>query len=183
MIDEQGRRSFLHADKRAIIHSTGLNIPIRDMRLLDYNLGASDSTILVRDNAIIVSMEHVRCIVTSDRCIIPREGSEHNPLTARFVDVLEDSVVEWTRQRREFQEQQDEEVAALARAEFGSGNNSLHGGSSVTFSAPHNNTINSNVSDYDDTSSRKIVSMLGKEQKKNIFFLIFLIFIFYCRVS
>ena len=113
MLDDEGRRSYLHADKRAIIHTIGLNIPIRDMRLLDFNLGGSDSTILVRDNAIIISMEHVRFIVTADRVMIPREGTEQNPLTAQFVSILEDAIMEWARQRREFLAQQDREAAAM----------------------------------------------------------------------
>lgn len=119
VLDEDGRRTYVHADKRAIIHSIGLNIPIRDMRLLDFNLGASDSTILVRDNAIIVSMEHVRFIVTADRVMIPREGTEQNPLTAQFVSILEDALVDWTRQRREFMAQQEREVAGMEAAAGG----------------------------------------------------------------
>lgn len=41
MIDEHAKRSFLHADKRSLIIQLGLNIPIRDMRLLDFNLLSS----------------------------------------------------------------------------------------------------------------------------------------------
>ena len=115
VLDETGQRSFLHTDKRAIIHTTGLNIPIRDMRLLDPSLqGSSDSTILVRDNAIIASMEHVRFIVTADRAIIPREGTDNNPLVARFVDVLEDAILDWARQKNDFEAQQEAEASLLA---------------------------------------------------------------------
>lgn len=35
------KRSFLHADKRSLIIQLGLGIPIRDMRLLDFNLLSS----------------------------------------------------------------------------------------------------------------------------------------------
>ncbi len=41
VIDETGKRSFMHADKRSLIVQLGLNIPIRDMRLLDFNLLSS----------------------------------------------------------------------------------------------------------------------------------------------
>jgi magnesium transporter len=99
----------MHADKRAIIAKTGLHIPIRDMRLLDFNLVAVDSTILVRDNAIIASMYHVRLIVTADSVIIPRDIVERDVVAARFVDALQDSIVYWARQRREFQRQQEQE--------------------------------------------------------------------------
>ncbi|KAG7669896.1 hypothetical protein Ndes2526B_g06265 [Nannochloris sp. 'desiccata'] len=152
VIDETGRRSFLHADKRAIIHTTGLNIPIRDMRLLDFNLGASDSTILVRDNALIVSMEHVRFIVTADRAIIPREGTDQNPLTARFVDILEDTIGDWTRQKKNFEEQQAHEYsstmgAAAAAAVAAVGDGGASSASGEPFLGP------GTVSDYDETSS------------------------------
>lgn len=99
----------MHADKRAIIAKTGLHIPIRDMRLLDFNLVAVDSTILVRDNAIIASMYHVRLIVTADRVIIPRDIVERDVVAARFVDALQDSIVYWDRHRREFQRRQEHE--------------------------------------------------------------------------
>jgi hypothetical protein len=152
VIDETGRRSFLQADKRSLIHTTGLNIPIRDMRLLDFNLGASDSTILVRDNALIVSMENIRFIVTADRAILPRESVDQNPLTARFVDVLEDAIGEWTRQKKDFEEQQGQEYAAMAVAAAravamvdGGG-----GGSSGSGKPPLGPGT---TSDYDETSS------------------------------
>ena len=138
MIDEQAKRSFLHADKRSLIIQLGINIPIRDMRLLDFNLlssgalracsghgrgaagplpppqlgprahlaplwfpfrsspnnpspthnrptthtthNAETGKLLVRDNAIILSIEHVRLIITADKVLVPREGYEHNPL-------------------------------------------------------------------------------------------------------
>eukprot|EP00887_Chlorella_sp_A99_P006328 scaffold3.g6328.t1 len=110
VIDDQAKRSFLQArrcegraaaDKRAVIAGLGLNIPIRDMRLLDFNLLTSETgKVFVRDNAILFSIEHVRLIITADKCLIPREGYEHNPLSNRFVDVLEEAVAEWVRQRR-----------------------------------------------------------------------------------
>ncbi|KAI7841968.1 hypothetical protein COHA_004495 [Chlorella ohadii] len=100
VIDETGKRSFMHADKRSLIVQLGLNIPIRDMRLLDFNLLSSETgKLLVRDNAIILSIEHVRLIITADKVLIPREGYEHNPLSNRFVDVLEESIHEWVRQQ------------------------------------------------------------------------------------
>lgn len=34
----------------------------------------------MRDNAIILSIEHVRLIITADKVLVPREGYEHNPL-------------------------------------------------------------------------------------------------------
>ena len=45
-----------------------LRVPIRDMRLVDPNLLTSETgKILVRDNAIVFSVEHVRIIITGDQ--------------------------------------------------------------------------------------------------------------------
>ncbi|KAL6774516.1 MRS6 [Auxenochlorella protothecoides x Auxenochlorella symbiontica] len=98
-IDADGTRSLLHADKRAVIQDLSLNIPIRDMRLLDFNLFSSGK-ILVRDNAIIFTIEHVRLIITASKVIIPREGYEHHPLSNRYVDLLEEAILEWHRYQR-----------------------------------------------------------------------------------
>ena len=62
-----------------------LGIPIRDMRLLDPVLLTSETgKILVRDNAIVFSIEHVRLIISATVVIIPRDGFEHNPVNARW---------------------------------------------------------------------------------------------------
>jgi hypothetical protein len=47
----------------------GLEIPMRDLRLMDPALSSWDSfaQILVRDNALVISAEHVRVIVTCDK--------------------------------------------------------------------------------------------------------------------
>ena len=45
-----------------------LRVPIRDMRLVDPNLLTSETgKILVRDNGIVFSMEHVRLIITVEQ--------------------------------------------------------------------------------------------------------------------
>lgn len=116
-IDASSKRSFIHADKRAVIHGLGLHIPIRDMRLLDFNLLASDTRkILVRDVAIIFSMEHIRLIITADKAIVPREGTEQMPHSDRFVDVLEDAVADWAKHNAAYerQEQRAQEVPHAA---------------------------------------------------------------------
>ena len=78
-----------------------LGVPIRDMRLLDPNLLTSETgKILVRDNVIVVSMEHVRVIITADCVIIPREGFEHSPVSVRFNSFLEEVVAEYAEVRR-----------------------------------------------------------------------------------
>ena len=72
-----------------------LGIPIPDMRPLDPNLLTSETgKILVRDNAIVFSVEHVRLIISATHVIIPRDGFEHNPINVRFNALLEDSIIE-----------------------------------------------------------------------------------------
>ena len=103
-INARGEKSFMHADKRALIGKVGLSIPIRDMRLLDHNLAIGDSIILVRENAIITSLEHVRLIIMHDKVLIPREGVEQSELTGRFVDVLDEAIAEWYEQKAHFED-------------------------------------------------------------------------------
>jgi len=93
-----------------MIAKTGLSIPIRDMRLLDFNLAQNDSTILVRDNAIIASLEHARVIIMADKAIIPRQTEEQNPLASRFLDVLEESIAEWIKHKLEFERHMEDSV-------------------------------------------------------------------------
>ena len=40
-----------------------------------------------------------------DKLIIPLEGVEQNPLTSRFVDILDESIQEWLEQKAHFEEQ------------------------------------------------------------------------------
>eukprot|EP00889_Picochlorum_renovo_P008442 jgi/Picre1/35472/NNA_002934.t1 len=74
-LDSDGRRTYMNADKRALIGKLNLSIPIRDMRLLDHTLGSCDSIILGNSSA--------------------ENEIEENPLTARFLDLLEEAIHEW----------------------------------------------------------------------------------------
>jgi hypothetical protein len=70
------------------------------MRLLDPNLLTSETgKILVRDNAIVFSMEHVRCIITADCVIIPQTGFEQSSLSMRFAGMLEEAVIEASQEK------------------------------------------------------------------------------------
>jgi hypothetical protein len=103
-IESSGEKSFMHVDKRALISKVGLSIPIRDMRLLDQNLAIGDSVILVRENAIIASLEHVRIIIMYDKVLIPREGLEQSEQAGNFVDMLDDAIQEWVREKAHFED-------------------------------------------------------------------------------
>ena len=70
------------------------------MRLLDPNLLTSETgKILVRDNAIVFSIEHVRLILTADVVIVPREGFDHNPLNIHFNSILEETIADFAQVR------------------------------------------------------------------------------------
>lgn len=78
-----------------------LGIPIRDMRLLDPNLLTSETgKILVRDNAIVFAMEHIRLIISATAVIIPRDGFDQNLLNARFNALLEESIIEASQEKQ-----------------------------------------------------------------------------------
>ena len=78
-----------------------LGVPIRDMRLLDPNLLTSETgKVLVRDNAIVFSVEHVRLIITADSVIIPQTGFERSPLSNRFAAMLEESIIEASQEKQ-----------------------------------------------------------------------------------
>ena len=77
-----------------------LGVPIRDMRLLDPNLLTSETgKILVRDNAIVFSVEHVRLIITADCVIIPQTGFEQSSLSNQFAVMLEEAIVEASQEK------------------------------------------------------------------------------------
>ncbi|KAE9451148.1 hypothetical protein C3L33_16941, partial [Rhododendron williamsianum] len=66
-IDQGGNSKILELDKAAIMRHCSL--PARDLRLLD-PLFIYPSTILGRENAIVVSLEKIRCIITADEVIL-----------------------------------------------------------------------------------------------------------------
>jgi hypothetical protein len=65
--------------KHQIMAMTGL--PARDLRVLDPLL-SHPSTILGRDRAVVVNLEHVKVIVTADEALVPDPG---NPLVRPFL--------------------------------------------------------------------------------------------------
>ncbi|TVU36385.1 hypothetical protein EJB05_18318, partial [Eragrostis curvula] len=65
--------------KHQIMEMTGL--PARDLRVLDPLL-SYPSTIMGRDHAVVVNLEHVKVIVTADEALVPDPG---NPLVRPFL--------------------------------------------------------------------------------------------------
>ncbi|CAL5399303.1 unnamed protein product [Camellia sinensis] len=66
-IDQSGNSKMLELDKAAVMRHCSL--PARDLRLLD-PLFIYPSTILGRENAIVVSLEQIRCIITADEVLL-----------------------------------------------------------------------------------------------------------------
>ncbi|KAL3154514.1 hypothetical protein ABBQ32_013975 [Trebouxia sp. C0010 RCD-2024] len=63
-IEASGSTSIMQADKISITQELG--IQVRDLRLLDPAMATSyPSAILCRDKALLVNMEHVKCIITT----------------------------------------------------------------------------------------------------------------------
>eukprot|EP00798_Chlamydomonas_sp_ICE-L_P000088 gene88-3694_t len=69
ILHSSGEKRWLTMDKRQVIKAFGLDIPSRDMRLMDTHLVNYDTIgrLLVRDNALVISMEHVRMIIMADK--------------------------------------------------------------------------------------------------------------------
>lgn len=72
--------------KHSIMRRTGL--PSRDLRVLD-TLLSYPSTILGRERAVVIKLEHIRVIVTATEVLIP---NFRDPLVATFVQDLKSRV-------------------------------------------------------------------------------------------
>lgn len=83
VLHADGNKEVFTMDKRQLTIAFRLDVPVRDMRLMDNVLkltGTGDSMhggnnhLLVRDSALVMSMEHIRCIITADLvgCVLVR---------------------------------------------------------------------------------------------------------------
>eukprot|EP00245_Coleochaete_scutata_P007794 TRINITY_DN23564_c0_g1_i1.p1 TRINITY_DN23564_c0_g1~~TRINITY_DN23564_c0_g1_i1.p1 ORF type:complete len:414 (+),score=72.13 TRINITY_DN23564_c0_g1_i1:282-1523(+) len=80
--DPEGGSMLLEADKYAIMHRVGIHA--RDLRILDPLL-SYPSTILGRERAIVLNLEHIRAIITADEMLL-RNPSDENVIP--FVEEL-----------------------------------------------------------------------------------------------
>lgn len=65
----------MQADKHAITQQLG--VQLRDLRLLDPQLHSSyPSALLCRDKALVVNLEHIKCIITKDEVLILNADEE-----------------------------------------------------------------------------------------------------------
>eukprot|EP00198_Chlamydomonas_reinhardtii_P000271 XP_001689606.1 metal ion transporter [Chlamydomonas reinhardtii] len=113
-----GERQIFTLDKRQLNQTCKLEIPIRDMKLMDSALGTETlAQLLVRDNALVFAMEHVRIIIMHDKVVVPLDESGPPPppapapsaatvaaasssqeLKDRFIAHMEGVVMDWALQ-------------------------------------------------------------------------------------
>ncbi|KAJ0238294.1 Magnesium transporter MRS2-2 [Hirschfeldia incana] len=74
LINATGESKALDVDKYAVMHR--VQIHARDLRILDPNL-SNPSTILGRERAIVLNLEHIKAIITSDEVLL-RDPSDEN---------------------------------------------------------------------------------------------------------
>ncbi|KAH6776899.1 magnesium transporter 9 [Perilla frutescens var. hirtella] len=81
LLDSSGQEIVLDVDKYAIMHR--VQIHARDLRILDPLL-SYPSTILGRERAIVLNLEHIKAIITSEEVLL------RDPLDDNVVPIVED---------------------------------------------------------------------------------------------
>lgn len=83
LVDSTGQIQVVEAGKHAIMRRTGL--PARDLRILDPVL-SYPSTVLGRERAIVVNLEHIKAIITANEVLFL---NAKDPLVTPFVTKLQ----------------------------------------------------------------------------------------------
>lgn len=84
-VDQDGSSSIIQAEKNELTHKLG--VQLRDLRVLDPLLAASyPSAILARDRALVVNLEHIKCIIATDHVLVT--NAEDDTVLA-FVEELQ----------------------------------------------------------------------------------------------
>ncbi|CAA6667665.1 unnamed protein product [Spirodela intermedia] len=86
VVSDSGGSRLEELGKHTIMRRTGL--PARDLRVLDPAL-SYPSTILGRERAIVVNLEHVKAIITATEVLIPKSNQ---PLLGAFIQDLQSRV-------------------------------------------------------------------------------------------
>ncbi|KAK3411138.1 hypothetical protein EUGRSUZ_J03122 [Eucalyptus grandis] len=79
-----GKSEVIREDKVTMMMMLKFDLPAHDFRLLDPSF-AHPSTILGRDKAIVVSLEHIRGIITADEVLFLNFHDPHDPLVCPLV--------------------------------------------------------------------------------------------------
>lgn len=84
-VDQDGVSSIIQAEKNELTQQLG--VQLRDLRVLDPYLAASyPSAILSRDKALVVNLEHIKCIIATDHVLVT--NAEDDTVLA-FVEELQ----------------------------------------------------------------------------------------------
>lgn len=87
-IHASGKSEVIREEKVTTMMMLKFDLPAHDFRLLDPSF-AHPSTILGRDKAIVVSLEHIRGIITADEVLFLNFRDPHGPLFCPLVPELE----------------------------------------------------------------------------------------------
>lgn len=83
LIDASGQAQVVEAGKHSIMRRTGL--PARDLRILDPLL-SYPSTVLGRERAIVINLEHIKAIITAQEVLLL---NSKDPSVIPFIDELQ----------------------------------------------------------------------------------------------
>lgn len=83
LLNSAGQAQVLEAGKHAIMRRTGL--PARDLRILDPLL-SYPSTVLGRERAIVINLEHIKAIITAQEVLLL---NSRDPSVTPFVEELQ----------------------------------------------------------------------------------------------
>lgn len=83
LVDSSGQALVVEAGKYAIMRRTDL--PARDLRILDPLL-SYPSTVLGRERAIVINLEHIKAIIRAHEVLLLNSG---DPSVTPFVDELQ----------------------------------------------------------------------------------------------
>ncbi|CAI9103737.1 OLC1v1002275C1 [Oldenlandia corymbosa var. corymbosa] len=87
LLDSSGQTQVFEAGKQAIMRRTG--VPARDLRILDPQL-SYPSSILGREKAIVINLEHIKAIVTAQEVILLNS----DPSVNQFVEELQNRILD-----------------------------------------------------------------------------------------
>eukprot|EP00201_Polytomella_parva_P023917 CAMPEP_0175045020 /NCGR_PEP_ID=MMETSP0052_2-20121109/4159_1 /TAXON_ID=51329 ORGANISM="Polytomella parva, Strain SAG 63-3" /NCGR_SAMPLE_ID=MMETSP0052_2 /ASSEMBLY_ACC=CAM_ASM_000194 /LENGTH=192 /DNA_ID=CAMNT_0016308441 /DNA_START=103 /DNA_END=678 /DNA_ORIENTATION=- len=94
ILTNEGDKKTVFLDKRQLVQTFKLDVPSRDLRLMD-SAYESSGQVLVRDSAIIICIMHVRLIILPDKVIIPLEV-DRGEKKERFLADLETLIMDWS---------------------------------------------------------------------------------------